>query len=322
MKTRDDMNISGMKTLGAIFLITLVVVGICAFGVGLLLLQHDKLGQTEKMLEHILAMVAILYGIIAVLYEWRLHRAFESQEKDIKDIVLSVHTRYLGEWPGHLRNITNLIATSAENDEILISVDFLAYGTISVPEEYEKYFSAIKGARIRKSRVRIIIHGLELAKRSFDKQFGQYRDPQKFQELKPKLIRLRERYKNILASVPEDYDKFFQAVLLVQNALSEELIVPVDDPAEIATNSAPTSPDSLLGEGVFYWLVRKSGRPAAMIFAYPKFVGFGKGYGFETRDDRLMEVFASQFEDKWTAARVIKRGESPFSIAAAADNKS
>jgi hypothetical protein len=318
MKTRDAMNIPGMKALGAIFLITLVVVGIGAFGVGLLLLAHDHLGQTEKMLEHILAVVAILYGIIAVLYEWRLHRAFESQEKNIKDIILSVHTRYLGDWPGHLGNITNLIATSTENDEILIAVDFLAYGTISVPEEYEKYFSAIKAARARKSRIRIIIHGQELAARSFEKQFGQYRAPQRFQELKLQLTRFKERYKNILASVPEDYDKFFQAVLQVQNALSGELIVPVDDPAQIATSSAPTSSDSLLGEGVFYWLVKKSGRPAAMIFAYPKFVGFGKGYGFETRDDRLMEVFASQFEDKWKAARVIKKGESPFSVADAA----
>ena len=125
-----------------------VVIGIGTIALGCVVMYvdwHDKVDRIKRLPDHILAIVAIVYGIAAVLYEWRLHRAFATQEKDIRDIVLSVHTRYLGDWPGYLRNITNLIfpAEENENDEVLISVDFLAYGTPSrtaVPKHHQGPF--------------------------------------------------------------------------------------------------------------------------------------------------------------------------------------
>ncbi len=297
-----------------------VVIGIGTIALGCVVMYvdwHDKVDRIKRLPDHILAIVAIVYGIAAVLYEWRLHRAFATQEKDIRDIVLSVHTRYLGDWPGYLRNITNLIfpAEENENDEVLISVDFLAYGTLSAPEEYERYFNAIKEARNQKTKIRIVAHGLDMATGSFEKQFGQYRAPDLFKaELPEKLTRFQKRYRNVLTAVPADYNQFLEAVLRVQNALCRELTAPVDNPVRIATTKGTMNVGSILGDGVFFWLVRKGGKPSSMIFAYPKFIGFGKGYGFETRDDRLMEVFASQFEGKWQEATEVRQGTDLFSV--------
>src|SRR5690348_7117651 len=89
---------------------TLVAIVIVMIVLTFFVVYMDLHKQAYKGLpDQILALVAIGFGILAVFYEWRLHRAFAIQEKDIKDIVLSVHTRYLSEWPGYMRNITNLI---------------------------------------------------------------------------------------------------------------------------------------------------------------------------------------------------------------------
>jgi hypothetical protein len=273
----------------------------------------------QRLPDHILALIAIIFGILAVFYEWRLHHDFATQKKDINDIVLSVHTRYLGEWPGYMRNITNLICGEDENDhdnnEILISVDVLAYGTLSAPEEYEKYFDAIKTAREQNAHIKIVVHGLKMTTQVFEKQFGNCRDPDLFKtELSEKMTRFQRRYENVLSTVPSDFNQALEALLRVDNALCRELTAPVDNPVQIATTEGIIHAGSILGDGVFFWLVKKGGKSSAMIFAYPKFIGFGKGYGFETRDDRLMEIFASQFDGKWREACEVKNGKDLFAI--------
>lgn len=313
-----------LKVLSTVALVVAIIIAACALGLGGYVIYRDK-GQadsTKAILDHILAVVAILFGVIAFFLEWRLHRDFETQKADIKDIILSVHTRYLGEWPQHLRDITNLVSTASVGDDLWISVDFLGYGTFSNPDEYARYFRAIQDANQKSTNIRILLHNEEMAIRSFEKQFGQYKDGERFKELKPKLDIFQKKYSPIVKATPSNYEEFLQAALLVQNALCLQLTSIVSPVIQVATIGAVVDGGPSPSEGAFYWMTRRAGRRAAMIFAYPKYIGCGKGYGFETRDDALMEIFESQFESKWQSATILGHQDLfPRTMAAAGGKK-
>jgi hypothetical protein len=316
---------SVLKVLSTLALILAIIVAAGALGLGGYVIYHDK-GQPDSskaILDHILAVVAILFGVIAFFLEWRLHHDFETQKADIKDIILSVHTRYLGEWPQHLRDITNLVSTASVGDDLWIAVDFLGYGTFSNPDEYSRYFEAVLDANRKSANIRILLHNEEMAIESFKKQFGQYKEGEHFNELKSKLEVFQKKYSSIVKTVPSNYDEFLQAALLVQNALCLQLTSIVSPLIQVATINAVVDGGPSPSEGAFYWIARRAGRRAAMVFAYPKYIGCGKGYGFETRDDALMEIFESQFDNKWRNATILEHGKDlfPKTMAAAAGKK-
>src|SRR5215469_8527708 len=130
-------------------------------------------------LDRILAVIAIIAGIVAIIYERKLHslfkiqraaieEKFEAQKNSIEQIVLSVHTSYIGNFPQDLEKATEMIAGAKEDDELNILVDFLGYGSYSDPEKYEKYVSTLKES---KARIRILVYGEEEAKSSIQTQF-------------------------------------------------------------------------------------------------------------------------------------------------------
>lgn len=264
------------KTRSLALLFFLLAAGFCAIALGAFTLYQDLHSQPQKpVLDHILAIVAILYGVIAVIYEWRLHVAFRAQEKDIKEIVLSVHTRYLDEWPKHLRDITALVSTLEADDDLWISVDHLGYGIFSSPEEYSRYFKALRDAQGRRGNIKILVLGEKLAIASLGKQFPQ--QDKSIEEMKRELKEFQAKYKEIVKTVPSNYAEFVEALLSVQNALCLELTNPVTEtPIQISTvNSGMISIET-----AFHWLIRRSGKPRAMVFAYPKYYGVARGYGF------------------------------------------
>ena len=120
--------------------------------------KHYDTAILDHLPDHILAVLAIVGAALAIRYERKLDKAFEDQrlaltssfedqKTRIEKIVLAIYTRFLGVWPGHLKDVTRLVTEATAGDELQISLDLFGYGHFTVPEEYKRYFLALDAAR-------------------------------------------------------------------------------------------------------------------------------------------------------------------------------
>jgi hypothetical protein len=239
--------------------------------------------------DRILALIAIVAGVVAVVYETKLHNGFKEQHSKIEQIVLSVHTAYVGRFPENLDRLANLIANLREDEELLILVDFLGYGHYSAPEKYDRYVKAMLNS---KSKIRMLIYGEDSAKATITAQFqGDFASISKTDTFRAYLL----YYKNVITKTPTNINELKNALVQTQDYFALQLT----GKNNIDVRAIP-SPSS--HEAVFYWLGKDE-----MVFAFPSLYDVEKGFSFKTRDDHLMEAFRTQFERKWIGKPVLKQ---------------
>ncbi len=233
--------------------------------------------------DRILAVIAIIAGIVAVYYERRLHRQFKAQDIKIEKIVLSVHTSYIGSFPADLEKATELIVSAKNNDELLILTDFLGFGHYSSPEQYGQYVKALSET---KGKVRMLVYGEASTKESLQAQFKK----QDFEAFKtrPSFTDYFEFYKKRFQHTPDTYEDFLNDIIATQDCFSQTLTLKKD--IEIRAISSPS-----INEAVFFWMIPQR----EMVFSFPNFYFEEKGFSFKTRDDHFMEIFSTQFNAKW-----------------------
>ena len=248
----------------------------------------------RPVLDHFLAMIAIVFGIVAIVYERKLHRGFENQKKEINDIVLAVHTRYLGDWPDHLRDITSLVSRAGADDDLVILVDHIGYGHYSAPDEFEKYIDGLESARNRGVTVRLLVYPENEATTGAKRQFA----AAPFSIDSPQVQAYLSRYSRIISGRPTDFDGFISFALDLENYFCERLLfkrTSVKHPVEIRTLNQAGDEDA------FFWMCRRGNTEIEVVFAYPKFGSGRRGHAFISRDAHLMDEFASRFDRKWNS---------------------
>jgi hypothetical protein len=105
----------------------------------------------------------------------------------------------------------------------------------------------------------------------------------------------------------ESFDDFLKADMFIESRYCAQLV----DKPKMAVNVA-IRPDQKSHESVYYWIVRRNRIPKEMIFAYPRYIGVGKGYAFRTLDPKLMDIFSADFDTKWESATRLKPGDALF----------
>jgi hypothetical protein len=279
-----------LPAIGKFLLLALLIISLivsCAIAVRDLV--H---GQIDKLQEHFLAVVAIFAGVVAVIYELRLHHGFETQRKDIQSIVSEMTTRYLGTWPGDLMHITELVQKVETGSSLWILVDQIGYGCFSRQEEFSAYSLALQKVA-HKKKIRILTYAETDAREGLKRQFKKYEGNFTALSGSQNFKDFQEKY-NLHIST---HGEFITAALYVQN----EFYKAIEQAGKTGTGAFAlrTITNPLPHEEIFCWLLFSGGEPKQMIFVYPQFAGSETGHAFMTQDIHLMEAFQKQFDRKW-----------------------
>jgi hypothetical protein len=196
----------------------------------------------------------------------------QKTEQNIREIANSVSTKYLDVFPGTMKPIINLIASTKK--ELLIVADVPAYGSFSSPSDYQQYTQEIENLASRSGdpkQVRILTWGPDRRHASFNLLYGS----RTFEE-----IEKGETYKNYFdywkqRTKPENMDGLFH--------LSE------DENQKFQRRFLDKGVDINQTNGelpVFMWL--SDDRQA--IFSLYYYGGNAREVSFRTYDPRLIEV--------------------------------
>lgn len=269
--------------------------------------QHhrDEVSFFNPILDHVLAIIAIIAGLVAVLYELKLDSNFERQRAEIQKIVESVNTRHVGDWPNHLKEITALIQDAQAGDELIVMVDSPGYGCLSAAADFKPYLSSLTEAASKPVAVKIIFHGESVALADLKKQYEKEKNNP--QDLKELLVPYHDLYRNwnnaSVESSVKSYENFLTAVLYTESIFCA-VLTNAAKPVEVRMR-----PSNLPNEYCFYWLIRRKEGLKKMIFAYSVFEGAGSGYAFRTSDPKLIEIFARDFDHIWRQSPKLEPGD-------------
>jgi hypothetical protein len=268
--------------------------------------SHHESIPWNALLDHALAIIAILAGVLAVRYELRLDKGFEHQRQKIQDIVQSVHTRYIGNWPEHTSEIAALVKETQPGDQLVILVDFLGYAHFTRYDLFRQYLNELQKARHRGVTVKVLLDSEPEATKSVRDQFK--KESEDSEAAKELARAYQERFKDWINIDLQTYNQFITAMLYINGRFCDVLVDTTAPPSELAAIQSHQ-------EIVFYWIVRRGEKPKNMIFAYSEFSDVGQGYGFRTEDLQLMSIFSRDFENKWKNASRIRRGSELFPAA-------
>jgi len=174
--------------------------------------------MTSSLLDHVLAIVAIIAAIYTIYLERSLHGRLMSQQKNIEDLVLTSYEKYLGPFPADMDEATSLISSVQEPKELLIMVDFFGYGHYSRPEKFEKYLKALIEA---KSTVQMLVYAEKSAIKALRKQFPEdYFETLKARDSFKDYVKF---YKGVLPFRPDTYQEFVNGIVTTQDSLWRDL---------------------------------------------------------------------------------------------------
>jgi len=303
-----------------------LVVGACIVAFDIFRLYH-KIETSSAYLDHALAVIAIIFGLVAIHYERKLDARFEDQKRtldkifdeqlmklvknfeeqrvEIKQIVESVYTRYIGDWPFHLKETTALINHVGSGDELLIMLDSPGYGSLSAHKELLDYMAAVKRAS-SSGCVKMLFHSEGAARDDLRLQFvEEQKNPAARESTRS---RYRALYPDKWIDIGPSYEDLLTSILYLEDFFCTEL-TDAARPAQACPTPARTD-----NKYCFYWLIRRGGTPKEMIFAYSRFSSPGSGCGFETRDTKLMGIFAEEFRSIWehSAQHQVRAGEKLY----------
>jgi hypothetical protein len=125
----------------------------------------------------VLAVLAISFAVVQFTDARRQETALERRKRDLGTIALSMSTRFIGPFPGNLKEINTL--TSRADRSLKVIVDFPGYGQYSAPDLRLAYVHQLEVARSsRKANIQIICYKSSLADVERREQFPD--DPQVF----------------------------------------------------------------------------------------------------------------------------------------------
>lgn len=271
-----------------------------------------------RNVDHILALVAILAGGMAVWLELKVHH-------DVSNISENASTVYLPEWPEHTGDLTALVSHFQSGDELAISSD-VGYTHFTHPDQFKEYFQALRRAANLSSPERplkmlVPDHDTNLV--ALNKQFIKDKDDPadkrdfnwlwknepgifttycakypEYQIDRTLFCRAVSRHQAVV-----DPRIFFDVVMYVEDSLSSELLV--TGKVKIRT----IHDESLKKRSPYLWIRHRQSWAGdrvmeGMIFAYSRFFGpaKGKGYGWRTYDGHLIEIHWREFMDEFDNA--------------------
>lgn len=258
--------------------------------------------------DHILALVAILAGVVAIVFEAKVHH-------DVNNISKNVSTRYLDDWPDHVDDLKALVKDLVPGDEVAINAD-IGYTHFTRPESFNQYFNALldaaKGLDQQEGiRVRILVSDEETNSKGIKAQFDPGM-PNDFKGINQEQIRIycknyskQIRQANLCTKFPPDYQDFQDAVLYVENDLCDQLTT-TGHVKVMRVNDLQRRYRSL-------WIKHQGDLMKEMIFAYSEFYGPNKrpkkGYAWRTNDGHLIETLLDEFDTEFEKAGAIPENE-------------
>jgi hypothetical protein len=206
----------------------------------------------------------------------------------ISKIAKSMSTRYIGEFPKELDEITEVVVLAAS--ELLIMADLADYASYSKPEASDKLLHGIDVARESGVSVRMLVYSgtplLETLTSQFpEADFPKIRTSAKFKRY------FRDKYPGI--PEPTTNVDFLKVLQDKTDDVTKHLI---QKGVEIGTLSEKV--------WLFFWLQDE----VDAVFLFEDIGAEQHGLAFRTRDGKLLETFKAIFNRHWTSAPKI--GES------------
>lgn len=249
-------------------------------------------------------------GVLALTYEWHLHRK-------MKEIENSISTSHLPDWPEHGDYLISLVRGLTKDDELEIQVDTIGYLSFTHPDEFDSLFKELLNAANRGTKIKILTVSEETAFYANKIQFreGAIDDFTKLTSSKieayvkthfeliqktPFGLKYHSGYKPTAA----DLDDFIMATMFIEDEYCYRLTT-----QGICVRTTPN--DSFI-HGPLLWLRHKNSVLKEMILACTPFGGTPKGYAFMTRDTHLMEIYVNQFYRSFKEARPVFKFEHLF----------
>ena len=236
--------------------------------------------------ESVLAVLAIGFAIVQFTDARRQETALERQKQDLGTIALSMSTRFLGPFPGNLKEINNLIAKADRSLKVI--VDFPGYGQYSAPELRLAYVQQLEIARsARKVPIQIICYKSDLADAERREQFPDDQTVFASRDMTP-WTRFFE-FRGTVPALPTDFAGL--RAILTQNdqdtvkRLKDEGVLWRFHPEKAA---------------FFFWLRDD----AEAIFAFKNIGRKDVGLSFLTSDANLIRQFVEIFDRRWDKAEL------------------
>jgi hypothetical protein len=201
-----------------------------------------------------------------------------------KDSIIELEKRNVtlavSKFPQNLEALVSFVREEPEQ-ELAIMCDFLGYAMYSNTVLFQGYLKALKDAKAKGVRIRLILYGLDEARHSIVTQLPRETFFQKICGVEPCLTYFRIRQNN--AACPNNYNEFRDVLLRDEEKVREELgeveLVVIDH--------------SLLA---FAWIADQS---KCCIFSLRNGGNGESGMTFQSRDTLVTIEFKSVFEAEW-----------------------
>jgi hypothetical protein len=118
----------------------------------------------------LISLIAAIITVVALWFAW-------DQQKTLTDITKSISTYSIGNFPGHMSQLDEILKNvEAEKDSIIIFQDFAYYGIYSSPEYFDKLLKNINTLAINDVTTYIVVYTNSVKKEILDRQFNNNND--------------------------------------------------------------------------------------------------------------------------------------------------
>ncbi len=270
-----------------------------------LFMLQDSPGSPFWILDRIVAVVGVVFGVAALVYAMIQKRDAEDAKESLSAIqneleqsnallsritkesaALQVKldilddqttTKAIAPFPHNLTRIVELI-TSA-NVELLIRADFCGYAMYSNPQMFRDYANSLVEACRRGVHVRAILFSYDEATEALENQFP----AAQFSEFS-----VSQRFTDFFSehglAIPKNYREFRSRVFDVEARIAESF----PSNFEIRVTTKP--------EEAFFWIRTN---PPAAVFAHRNESSPASGLSFYTEDSNLANEYRARFESHW-----------------------
>lgn len=247
--------------------------------------------KCQEPVVFVLAVLAIIFAIIQFVDSGHQYRKLtditsrlepiagnlEPMPGRLNEIANSMSTRYVGEFPLDIKDVTEVVRGTKKNLDIM--VDYVGYGHYSDPAAFDAYLHRIEALRPT-VRVRVLVYNSARASQARHRQWPDFEAIKRrpafayfFNKLYPSL------------GVPKTFDEFDQKLSIKQHDYETELLA--------RGVEVQHTPEKLM----FYaWLQDDN----EAVFSFLDTERDEHEFAFRTSDKRLIGAFRETFESMWT----------------------
>jgi hypothetical protein len=224
----------------------------------------------------------ILLAVLAIFFAVRQFWDARAHSKEIKDIALSMSTRFIGSFPANMSEVVDLTESAQSSLDIL--VDASDYGSYSAPEHFRNFMNSVMRKRGEKVVVRMLLYEEGLGHENCAEQFpeGKFEKTIKTPEYK----RYFEEF-NPGLKTPTSGEELLQIWFERARDYTHELEVSGVQVRYISERSV-----------IFLWLKDRQD----VVFSFTNADSTVDELAFRTRDGHLVNTFHRLFEKNWLAA--------------------